>query len=136
MLKLRHNRSLQNHVIRPRDDRLVLCNDAVGVGRSPSFGLVDSAVMVNPSRRTSRATRRRLAGCLFVVWHGGGYWWFAPRVRSALVFMQCFRKLIDGVNPFHDRGLNSFLDLLVRRIFRVLMRSGNAVTTAFLDAVA
>jgi hypothetical protein len=60
----------------------------------------------------------------------------SPWDRPALVFIQCFRKLIDGVNPFHDRGLNSFLDLLVRRIFRVLMRSGNAVTTTLLDAVA
>jgi hypothetical protein len=52
------------------------------------------------------------------------------------VFIQCFRELIDGVNPFHDRGLDSFLDLLVGRIFRVLMRSGNAITTTLLDAVA
>ena len=53
-----------------------------------------------------------------------------------LVFVFWHWEIIDGVNPFHDGGMHGFLDLLVGWVFRVLMRSGNAVSTAFLDAVA
>jgi hypothetical protein len=63
---------------------------------------------------------------------GDGY----RRTRSwLLIFVFCLWKAINLMNPLHDRSVNGFFDLLVRRIFRVLVRSGNAISTAFLDAV-
>jgi hypothetical protein len=40
------------------------------------------------------------------------------------------------MDSFHDGCENSFLDLLERWIFRVLVRSGNSITAAFFNAVA
>ena len=54
---------------------------------------------------------------------------------STLVFVFCWWEIIDFVNPFHDGSVNGFFDLLVGRVFRVLVRSGNAISTAFLDGV-
>lgn len=61
-----------------------------------------------------------MLGCVFIV----------------LVFVFCLWKLIDFMDFLHDGGMNRFLDLLVGRVFCVLMRSGNAIAAAFLDAVA
>jgi hypothetical protein len=74
----------------------------------------------------SNAIQRGLVESKVFAWRG----WI-----QSLIFVFCLWKAINLMNPLHDRSVNGFFDLLVRRIFRVLVRSGNAISTALLDAV-